>query len=111
MASLSAGGTPGAINSAENPHGTVPFTLSESTPNPFSYTVAFDLDLGRNAQVTLAVHNTLGQREEVLVDRLVPAGRSHFTWTPGERGAGVYLFALELDGRLEAVRKAAYLSK
>ena len=111
MASLSAGGTPGAINSAENPHGTVPFTLSESTPNPFSYTVAFDLDLGRNAQVTLAVHNALGQREEVLVDRLVPAGRSHFTWTPGERGAGVYLFALELDGRLEAVRKAAYLSK
>ena len=112
MASLFAGGTPGALNSAHNPRGTgasVPFALSESTPNPFFSTVGFDLDLGRTARATLKVYNALGQLEAVLVDRVVPAGRSPFTWTPGKRGAGVYLFALELDGRLEAVRKAAYL--
>lgn len=113
-ASLSPGGTPGRINGVSNPRGTgesVPFALSESTPNPFYTTVGFDLDLGRTARATLKVYNALGQLEGVLVDRVVPAGPSRFTWTPGERGAGIYLFALELDGRLEAVRKAAYLSK
>ena len=112
MASLFGGGTPGAVNSAYNPRGTgasVPFALSESTPNPFFSTVGLDLDLGRTTRATLKVYNALGQLEGVLVDGVVPAGRSPFTWAPGKRGAGVYLFALELDGRLEAVRKAAYL--
>ncbi|MCY3735823.1 MAG: CotH kinase family protein [Gemmatimonadaceae bacterium] len=113
MGSLEAGGTPGAVNSAYTRRGTgdpwVPFVLSESTPNPFSSTVGFDLDLGRTAWATLKVYNTLGQYEGVLVDAALPAGRSRFTWTPGERGAGIYLFALEVDGRLAAVRKAAYL--
>lgn len=113
VASLSAGGTPGGINGANNPRGpreSVPFALSESTPNPFYTIVGFDLDLGRSSRATLKVYNALGQLEGVLVDRVLSAGPSRFTWTPGERGAGVYVFALELDGRLEAVRRAAYLS-
>ena len=113
IASFSAGGTPGRINSAYNPRGpgdpSVPFTLSEAAPNPLYSTVGLDLDLGRQARTALKVYNSIGQLEEVLVDGVLPPGRSRFTWTSRQRAAGVYFFALELDGRLAAVRRVVRL--
>ena len=114
MASLATGGTPGRINSSQNPRGagdSVPFSLSEATPNPFFSTVGLDLHLERSVRATLKVYNALGQLEEILFDTGVPLGLTRFTWTPRERGAGIYFVALHLEGRLEAVRKAVYLGQ
>ena len=109
--SIPAGGTPGQVNSVYGARERKSFALTATTPNPFFSTVRLDLNLTEETMATLKVYNAIGQLEEILVDEVVSGGISRFTWNPRGRGAGVYFIALYLEGRLEAVKKAVYLSK
>ena len=52
-----------------------PFTLHQNYPNPFNPSTSIFFELERSEHVTLSVHNTLGQRVAVLLEKPMESGR------------------------------------
>ncbi|MBK7141839.1 MAG: T9SS type A sorting domain-containing protein [bacterium] len=83
------------------------FTLSQNYPNPFNASTEICFSLERAADVTLTVHNLLGQGVKTLVDGRTSAGEHRVTWDgtddSGESCAtGVYLYRLQTEDRSES---------
>jgi hypothetical protein len=87
--------------SAEVPSG---YRLDQNYPNPFNPTTNIAYALPRQATVSLAVYNILGQEVATLVDHLEQAaGTYNVTWNgvnaAGESVAtGLYLYRLDANG-------------
>lgn len=82
-ASTSAGGTPGAPNSAAVAVGDaspLPFSLAPASPNPFNPRTRLRFALDRAGPVTLVVHDLRGARVQQLVAAEYPAGRHEVVW-------------------------------
>jgi hypothetical protein len=77
--------------------------LHAPVPNPAADRTQVRLDLAREADVRLDVHDVAGRRVATLADGALPGGRYDFTWDGrGERGvrlgAGLYFVRLILGG-------------
>ena len=102
----SGGGQPTAVMAA----GAVPaqYRLGDSYPNPFNPAVVIPLDLATDAAgVSLTVYDVLGRRVRQLWQGALPAGTHRFTWDGRDEvardvAAGVYLYRVEVDGRVES---------
>ena len=103
----SGGGQPTAVMAAA---GAVPvqYRLGDSYPNPFNPAVVIPLDLAADAAgVSLTVYDVLGRRVRQLWQGALPAGTHRFVWDGRDEvdrdvAAGVYLYRVEVDGRVEA---------
>ncbi len=79
-------------------------------PNPFNSKTAITYTLPAQSLVTLSIYNTRGQLVDVLVDRLMPAGRHSLVWDGSRFGAGVYFIGLyDGPGNLNEMRKILML--
>ena len=82
--------------------------LGDSYPNPFNPAVVIPLDLATDAAgVSLTVYDVLGRRVRQVWDGPLEAGTHRFTWDGRDEAgksvaAGVYLYQVEVDGRVEA---------
>ncbi|MYB68282.1 MAG: T9SS type A sorting domain-containing protein [Gemmatimonadetes bacterium] len=82
--------------------------LGDSYPNPFNPAVVIPLELATDAaEVSLRVYDVLGRRVRQVWQGPLGAGTHRFTWDGrNEQGkevaAGVYLYQVEVDGRVEA---------
>ena len=82
--------------------------LGDSYPNPFNPAVVIPLELATDAAgVSLTVYDVLGRRVRQVWQGPLGAGSHRFTWDGrDEQGkevaAGVYLYQVEVDGRVEA---------
>ncbi len=82
--------------------------LGASYPNPFNPSVVLPLDLATDAaEVSLRVYDVLGRRVRQVWDGPLGVGSHRFVWDGrDEQGkdvaAGVYLYQVEVDGRVEA---------
>ena len=82
--------------------------LGDSYPNPFNPSVVIPLDLAIDAtQVSLTVYDVLGRRVRQVWDGSLGAGTHRFTWDGRDEAgkgvaAGVYIYQVEVDGRVEA---------
>ena len=82
--------------------------LGDSYPNPFNPAVVIPLDLATDAtQVSLTVYDVLGRRVRQLWDGSLGAGSHRFVWDGRDEAgkgvaAGVYIYEVEVDGRVEA---------
>ena len=82
--------------------------LGDSYPNPFNPAVVIPLDLATDAAgVSLTVYDVLGRRVRQLWQGSLGVGTHHFTWNGRDEvgrdvAAGVYLYRVEVDGRVEA---------
>ena len=82
--------------------------LGDSYPNPFNPAVVLPLDLAKDAaEVSLAVYDVLGRRVRQLWQGPLQAGSHRFVWdgrdaTGKDVAAGVYVYQVEVDGRVEA---------
>lgn len=74
--------------------------LHPNYPNPFTESTTVPFELSEESEVQLSVWNLLGQRMDVLVERLMEAGRHEMIWDPGNLPAGFYIIRLEVDGQL-----------
>lgn len=74
--------------------------LLPNYPNPFTESTTIHFELSEEKEVTLSIWNILGQRMEILVDRVMDAGPHRMIWNPGNLPAGLYIVKLEVDGRL-----------
>ena len=84
------------------------YRLGDSYPNPFNPAVVIPLDLATDAAgVSLTVYDVLGRRVRQLWQGSLPAGTHRFVWDSSDEeskavAAGVYLYRVEVDGRVEA---------
>ena len=84
------------------------YRLGDSYPNPFNPAVVLPLDLATDAAgVSLTVYDVLGRRVRQVWDGPLEAGPHRFTWDGRDAAgkavaAGVYVYQVEVDGRVEA---------
>ena len=77
--------------------------LFANYPNPFNPNTLFSFELLYSDQVRLAVYDARGQRVRLLIDGLVPAGRSEARWDGRDDlgkplPSGVYYYRLQAAG-------------
>ena len=77
------------------------FSISNAYPNPFNPSTSVELDLNRDAYVSINIYNVSGQ----LVDKVFAgnlASSSHkFTWDASLVSSGVYFMNIQVDDQLE----------
>ena len=84
------------------------YRLGDSYPNPFNPAVVLPLDLAEDAgSVSLTVYDVLGRRVHQVWQGPLGAGQHRFTWDGRDEAgkavaAGVYIYRVEMDGRVEA---------
>ncbi len=82
--------------------------LGDSYPNPFNPSVVIPLDLATDAAgVSLTVYDVLGRRVRQVWQGSLEAGVYRFTWDGRDAAgkvvaAGVYIYQVEVDGRVQA---------
>ena len=82
--------------------------LGASYPNPFNPAVVLPLDLATDQrQVRLALYDMLGRRVRQVWQGPLRAGSHRFVWDGRDEegkavAAGVYVYRVEIDGRVEA---------
>ena len=82
--------------------------LGDSYPNPFNPAVVLPLALATDAAgVSLTVYDVLGRRVRQVWDGSLEAGTHRFVWDGRDAAgkavaAGVYIYQVEVDGRVEA---------
>ena len=88
--------------------------LGDSYPNPFNPAMVIPLDLATDQrQVRLVIYDMLGRRVRQVWQGPLGAGSHRFVWDGRDEAgkavaAGVYLYQVEVDGRVEA-KKATKL--
>ena len=78
-------------------------TISAS-PNPFSNTATFDVNLAQNADVEISVYDITGKKVETVHDGEMNAGKSQIVWTPENLADGVYFVQMVIDGSVTTKR-------
>ena len=84
------------------------YRLGDSYPNPFNPAVVLPLDLATDAaEVSLTVYDVLGRRVRQVWDGPLGVGTHRFAWDGRDEAgkgvaAGVYIYQVEVDGRVEA---------
>ncbi len=84
------------------------FALLPSYPNPFNEAAAIRYNLPETSPVRLVIHNMLGQKVAVLVNKFQPAGRYRVIWDASGMASGIYMIRLEA-GDFTSVRKAVLI--
>ncbi len=70
------------------------FALKQNYPNPFNASTTIEYVTLTSGQVELTVYNLVGEKIDVLVDKLVPAGEHTVTWDATGVATGVYYYKL-----------------
>jgi len=70
------------------------FTLLQNYPNPFNASTTIEYVTRTFGKVELAVYNLVGEKVEVLVDKVMPPGEHTVTWDAGSVASGVYYYKL-----------------
>lgn len=71
-------------------------------PNPFNSTVAIEIDVPKDADVTFEIFNILGEKVITLVDEELERGRYKVVWDGVDRNgmeipSGTYLYRLRSE--------------
>jgi hypothetical protein len=101
------GGTQTATESVDE----VPssYALEQNFPNPFNPVTRIAYSVPQAGQISLKVHNTLGQVVATLVDGNSPAGNHTVTFDAGGLPSGVYYYRLEGEDGTAMSRKLVLL--
>lgn len=83
-------------------------------PNPFNPTTTISFSITEEGIVELNVYNIKGQKIKSLLNNHISAGEHSIVWngkdTSGKKvGSGIYLYKLNVNGKIEAVKKCLLL--
>ena len=78
--------------------------IGQNFPNPFNGSTTIEYQLPRDGHVTLEIHDSSGQRIDVLVNEWRKKGVHMASWDAGKRPSGVYFYLFRTDG-FEKIRK------
>ncbi|HCV43446.1 MAG TPA: hypothetical protein DGH68_08165 [Bacteroidetes bacterium] len=85
------------------------FMLHQNFPNPFNPTTHIPYSLSRSGRVALKVFDIAGRGVVTLVDQSQTAGLHIAEFEATSLASGVYVYRLEVEGRVIACRKALLL--
>lgn len=71
------------------------FFVEQNFPNPFNPSTVIRYGLPADAEVTLTVYNTLGQKVWTWSEGHKPAGVHEFTFDAGDLSSGMYLYRID----------------
>lgn len=71
------------------------FYVEQNFPNPFNPSTVIRYGLPADAEVTLTVYNTLGQKVWTSSEGHKPAGVHEFTFDAGDLSSGMYLYRID----------------
>lgn len=71
------------------------FNLFQNYPNPFNPSTTIRWQLPVSTNVSLNVHNVLGNEIAVLVDKEIPAGMHQINFNASSLSNGVYFYNLK----------------
>jgi len=85
------------------------FALYQNYPNPFNPSTTITFDLPMNANVTLVIYNTLGQKVRTLVNDALEAGTHRVVWDGrNEFGVpvanGVYIYTIKAGNFVKSLK-------
>lgn len=80
------------------------FTLEQNFPNPFNPTTSIRFTLPQSEQVTITVHNMLGQQVETLVDGVRAAGTHQVLFNAAGLPSGVYIYRIQAGAYTASMR-------
>jgi hypothetical protein len=79
-------------------------SLYPSFPNPFNNSTTIQFNLPFQAEVSLEIYNSLGERITILKEGLLQSGKHSFRWNADAAGSGIYFYTLKAKG-FRATRK------
>lgn len=80
------------------------FSLKANYPNPFNPITTIPFTLNRAGKVTITLHNILGKKIAVLLDKYLTAGQHKVPFNGARLASGVYVYKLQ-SGRQVQLRK------
>lgn len=78
--------------------------LEQNRPNPFSGSTNIEFELDRASTVTLRVFDAMGREVATLADGPLSAGPHSFRFNANSLAAGVYVYALNVEGEVSSRR-------
>ncbi len=83
-------------------------------PNPFNPTTTIEFSIQNDAEVELSIYNIKGQTIKTLVNNDFTKGSHSIIWNGDDESgdsvsSGVYLYKLNVNGKVEAVKKCLLL--
>lgn len=90
--------------SVENEELAKGFALMQNYPNPFNPTTTVQFEMGSIAEVSLTVHNMLGQRVATLNEGTLTPDTYSRTLELSNRPSGIYFARMTVDGNLVATK-------
>src|SRR5690606_34576466 len=76
------------------------YVLEANYPNPFNPQTTIGYSLPQATEVRLVVYDALGREVAVLAEGLQPTGRHEVVFEAGDLPSGVYLYRLDVAGRV-----------
>ncbi|MCX7836203.1 MAG: T9SS type A sorting domain-containing protein [bacterium] len=88
------------VNSVALRENSIPkeFTLEKAYPNPFNTSTVLKVGVPKDANVTLAIYNLMGQKVATLHQGKLSAGYHSFTWNAPQISSGIYIVRMETAG-------------
>lgn len=78
----------------------ISFTLNQNFPNPFNPSTSIQFSISKASDVTLTVHNMLGQEIETLISGFRNAGTYQVSFDASFLPSGVYQYQLKAGNRI-----------
>ena len=83
-------------------------------PNPFNPTTTISFSIQNDSKVELMIYNIKGQKIRSLLSDQITVGEHSIVWNGEDAsekkvGSGIYLYKLNMNGKMEAVKKCLLL--
>ena len=85
------------------------YILEQNYPNPFNPSTTIRFGLPFQSYVKLIVYDILGQKKELLADKIMTAGYHEIIWNAGNFSSGIYIYTVE--AKAEENEKHFYYAK
>jgi len=85
------------------------FELFQNYPNPFNPATAIKFTLPESGLVKLAVYNTLGQEEAVLINQQMEAGSYEKKFNADGLPSGTYIYRITVGDKFSSEKKMLLL--
>ena len=77
------------------------FSISSAFPNPFNPSTSIELDLEKDAFVSVSVYNVAGQLVDQLHSGSLNKSSHTFTWNASSVSSGIYFMSIQVDNHIE----------
>ena len=78
------------------------FTISEAFPNPFNPSTTIELDLNKEAFVSINIYNIAGQIVGQIHSGSLSSSIHSFTWDASLVSSGIYFMSIQVDDQIQS---------